>query len=95
MVSDAARLRVLGESSDGALAVELHLRAPMVLLPGDRFILRGFARTAMGGATLGGGSVLDVAPPHRRRPGSARYLHRRSSTRPARGFGHVYRPYAG
>jgi selenocysteine-specific elongation factor len=40
---------------------------PIVGLPGDRFILRGFARTAMGGATLGGGTLLDVAPPHRRR----------------------------
>jgi selenocysteine-specific elongation factor len=40
---------------------------PVPVLPGDRFILRGFARTPMGGATLGGGRVLDVAPPHRRR----------------------------
>jgi selenocysteine-specific elongation factor len=38
---------------DGALA----------LLPGDRFIVRGFAS----GATLGGGEVLDVAPPQLRR----------------------------
>jgi selenocysteine-specific elongation factor len=40
---------------------------PVTLLPGERFVLRGFARTEMGGATLGGGRVLDVAPPHRRR----------------------------
>jgi len=39
---------------------------PVALLPGDRFVLRGFARTALGGATLGGGRALDVAPPHRR-----------------------------
>ncbi len=39
---------------------------PVSVLPGDRFVLRGFARTELG-ATLGGGSVLDVAPPHRRR----------------------------
>jgi selenocysteine-specific elongation factor len=38
---------------DGALA----------LLPGDRFVVRGFAS----GATLGGGEILDVAPPRRRR----------------------------
>jgi selenocysteine-specific elongation factor len=38
----------------------LHLSEPMALLPGDRFVLRGFARTAIG-ATLGGGTVLDVA----------------------------------
>src|SRR5262249_53969266 len=44
----------------------LHLSAPMALLPGDRFVLRGFARTALG-ATLGGGIALDVSPPHRRR----------------------------
>jgi selenocysteine-specific elongation factor len=41
--------------------------APLPLLPGDRFVLRGFARTEMGGTTLGGGVVLDVAPPRRRR----------------------------
>jgi selenocysteine-specific elongation factor len=40
---------------------------PLPALPGDRFVVRGFARTAMGGTTLGGGVVLDVAPPHRRR----------------------------
>ncbi len=40
---------------------------PVTLLPGDRFVLRGFARTELGGATLGGGVVLDVAPLRRRR----------------------------
>ncbi len=45
----------------------LHIEAePLPALPGDRFVLRGFARTELG-ATLGGGCVLDVAPPHRRR----------------------------
>jgi len=39
----------------------------LALLPGDRFIVRGFARTEMGGSTVGGGVVLDIAPPHRRR----------------------------
>jgi len=39
----------------------------LTLLPGDRFIARGFARTEMGGSTVGGGVVLDIAPPHRRR----------------------------
>ena len=37
------------------------------LLPGDAFIVRGFRHLAGGGATLGGGRVLDVAPPRRRR----------------------------
>ena len=40
---------------------------PLPLLPGDRFIVRGFARDAGIGGTLGGGRVVDVAPPHRRR----------------------------
>jgi selenocysteine-specific elongation factor len=39
----------------------------LTLLPGDRFIARGFARTEMAGSTVGGGVVLDIAPPHRRR----------------------------
>ena len=40
---------------------------PVPLLPGDRFIVRGFSRTQGTGGTLGGGRVLDVSPPHRRR----------------------------
>ncbi|HEY5656877.1 MAG TPA: selenocysteine-specific translation elongation factor [Myxococcota bacterium] len=40
---------------------------PLAALPGDRFILRGFQRNALGGRTLGGGVVLDSAPPRRRR----------------------------
>lgn len=40
---------------------------PVALLPGDRFIVRGFARNEGWGATVGGGTVLDIAPPHRRR----------------------------
>jgi len=40
---------------------------PLALLPGDRFVLRGFAHTQAGGTTCGGGIVLDVAPPRRRR----------------------------
>jgi len=37
------------------------------LLPGDAFVVRGFSRIASGGATLGGGRILDANPPHRRR----------------------------
>ena len=40
---------------------------PLALLPGDRFVVRGFAATSAGGSTWGGGVVLDVAPPRRRR----------------------------
>jgi len=47
--------------------VRIHLeRDRLPLLPGDRFVVRGFARTSAGGHTLGGGRVLDAAPPHRR-----------------------------
>ncbi len=64
----------------------LHIEGePVPLLPGDRFILRGFARTAMGGSTLGGGVILDVAPPHRRRsdPALLRDLERLTRREPA------------
>ena len=41
---------------------------PVPLMVGDRFIARGFARSAKGtGGTLGGGVVLDAKPPYRRR----------------------------
>ena len=40
---------------------------PVALVPGDRFILRGFARIESGGRSLGGGIVLDTSPPRRRR----------------------------
>jgi len=58
--------RTLAPGSAGFARIHLD-EEPVALLPGDRFIVRGFARTALGGSTLGGGSVLDVAPPHRRR----------------------------
>lgn len=53
-----------GERGFGRIHVD---GPPLPLLPGDRFVLRGFARDAGEGSTLGGGIVLDVAPPHRRR----------------------------
>lgn len=55
-------------------------------LPGDRFVLRGFARTAMGGTTLGGGTVLDPAPPRRRRsdPGLLAELRELATLEPER-----------
>jgi selenocysteine-specific elongation factor len=72
LAGTAERLARIAPIGGAALApgtssfARIHLSAPMALLPGDRFVLRGFARTAIGG-TLGGGTVLDVAPPHRRR----------------------------
>jgi selenocysteine-specific elongation factor len=61
--------------------------ALLAALPGDRFVLRGFARTESGGATLGGGLVLDVAPPHRRRgdPALVADLEALAQGRPAQG----------
>jgi len=72
LAGTAERLARIAPIGDPVLApgtsrfARLHLSEPMALLPGDRFVLRGFARTAIG-ATQGGGVVLDVAPPHRRR----------------------------
>ncbi|GFO55679.1 selenocysteine-specific translation factor [Geomonas sp. Red276] len=42
---------------------QLRLARPVLLLPGDPFVLRTFSPQA----TLGGGAVLDPAPPRRRR----------------------------
>ncbi|TGU74690.1 selenocysteine-specific translation elongation factor [Geomonas terrae] len=43
--------------------VQLRLEHPVLLLPGDPFVLRTYSPQA----TLGGGTVLDPAPPRRRR----------------------------
>ncbi len=66
-----ARIAPIGEKAvapgDRAFA-RVHVEgSPLALLPGDRFVVRGFARDAGVGSTLGGGIVLDVCPPHRRR----------------------------
>ncbi|MEZ5353129.1 MAG: selenocysteine-specific translation elongation factor [Bryobacteraceae bacterium] len=44
--------------------VRIHLREPLLLLPGDRFIVRMFSPVV----TIGGGRVIDIAQP---RPGGA------------------------
>jgi selenocysteine-specific elongation factor len=49
----------------------LRLAKPMVVLGGDRFVLRGSDVDGPAGAVLGGGEVLDAEPP-RRRPRQAR-----------------------
>jgi len=52
---------------------QIQLAAPLVLLPGDRFVLRGFTPQLNHGTTLGGGIVLaTLAARHRR--GSAALL---------------------
>jgi selenocysteine-specific elongation factor len=51
---------------------QLRFAAPMAVLPGQRFILRGTRVVAGRGATLGGGRVLTVNAPRRRRGGAAK-----------------------
>ncbi len=46
---------------------QLRLASPLAALPGQRFILRGFAKLDGRGATLAGGRILSVASPRRRR----------------------------
>ena len=88
-----ARLAPIGEAElqPGARSfARLHVQGePLPLLPGDRFVVRGFSRTELGGTTLGGGVVLDVAPPRRRRsdPALARDLEILERGEPAAGLG--------
>jgi len=51
---------------------QLRLSAPVAALPGQRFILRGSRPLAGRGATLGGGRVLAVGAPRRRKGAEAR-----------------------
>ena len=50
--------------------VRLALSEPLLLLPGDRFIVRMFSPVV----TIGGGVVLDIAAPRRAMPGRLRIL---------------------
>ena len=57
-----------GELGPGQTAwAQLRLGQPVAALPGQRFILRGFAVLEGRGKTLGGGRILSVAAPRRRR----------------------------
>ncbi len=51
----------------GRAVAQIHLDCPIALLPGDRFILRGFRRLAGHGTTIGGGRVVRVRPRKLRR----------------------------
>ena len=88
-----ARLAPIGEAElrPGSRSfARLHVQGePLPLLPGDRFVVRGFSRTELGGTTLGGGVFLDVAPPRRRRsdPALARDLEILERGEPAAGLG--------
>jgi selenocysteine-specific elongation factor len=54
------------EPGDQALA-QLHLDTPLAALPGDHFVLRGFAPQEHYGTTIGGGEILRVHAPKVRR----------------------------
>jgi len=60
-----AEARPLGEGF-----VRFVLREPLQLLPGDRFIVRMFSPVV----TIGGGEVVDIAPPRRSSPERLRAL---------------------
>ena len=60
-----AEARTIGEGF-----VRFVLREPLQLLPGDRFIVRMFSPVV----TIGGGVVLDIAPPRRSTPERLRTL---------------------
>jgi selenocysteine-specific elongation factor len=61
-------LHEAGAIEPGARALaQLHLGRPVALLPGDRFILRGFQPLPGHGTTLAGGRVVRVMAPKRRR----------------------------
>jgi selenocysteine-specific elongation factor len=56
------------ELEPGATAFgRFRLEAPLVALPGDRFVVRSYSPMV----TIGGGTVLDIAPPRFRRKGAA------------------------
>ncbi len=67
-VQATVSLQDRAELAPGATALaQLRLAEPVAALPGQRFILRGFAKLDGRGATLAGGRVLSVAAPRRRR----------------------------
>lgn len=47
--------------------VQIVLSAPVVVLPGDRFVLRSYSPVA----TIGGGMILDIQPPKHKRMAAA------------------------
>jgi len=65
-----AALRLIGVNSlqPGESAyVSVHCQQPLAAFPGHRYILRGFSPIAGRGTTLGGGRILSILPPRRRR----------------------------
>jgi selenocysteine-specific elongation factor len=64
-IAEVTLLNVGGElAASGSTFAQLRLDKPLLLLPGDRFILRRFSPVV----TIGGGTVLDArAPRHKRK----------------------------
>jgi len=65
--------------------VHLHAEEPVVVRPGDRFILQGFDLNPQHGATIAGGQVVRSHPPRRRRadPEQADEVRRMAEANPA------------
>ena len=71
-----ARVLLVGptELAPGERAfARFRLEAPLVALPGDRFVVRSYSPIV----TIGGGTLLDVAPPRFKRKGPALAAHLR------------------
>jgi len=63
-VADVSLLGVNNLPPGGAVFAQLRLDAPLLVLPGDRFIIRQFSPVV----TIGGGVILDaLAPRHKKR----------------------------
>jgi selenocysteine-specific elongation factor len=80
-----ATLHLVGVTSvapGGTCIAQLRLdaRAPLAALPGDRFIVRGFAKTGAG-TTLGGGTIVRVLAPKARAAGHAEVVAQLSAAR--------------
>jgi selenocysteine-specific elongation factor len=67
-IAEVSLLNGVAELAPGESAfAQLRLDAPLLLLPGDRFILRRFSPVV----TIGGGAVLDARPPRHKRKDTA------------------------
>ena len=71
------KLRLIGTDSlkpgESAFA-SVHSEQPLAAFPGHRFILRGFSAIPGRGTTIGGGRILSILTPRRRRKDKARWL---------------------
>ncbi len=66
----SAAMRLVGRQQlepGGRCYVRVLCEEPVATLPGQHFILRGFAPIAQRGTTIGGGRILAVLPPRRSR----------------------------